>query len=63
LKLDIRYQREIEEWLLYTKQEKFSKKLDRQMLNEIDRYMAGKKSIEELINEAFPQKLHEIEYP
>jgi len=63
LKLDIKYQKEIEEWLLYTKQEKFSKKLDRQMLAEIERYMSGKKSIEELIKEKFPQILHPIEYP
>jgi hypothetical protein len=63
LKLDIKYQKEIEEWLLYTKQEKFSKKLDRQMLAEIERYMNGKKTIEELIKEKFPQIIHPIEYP
>jgi hypothetical protein len=62
LKLDIKYQKEIEEWLLYTKQEKFSKKLDRQMLAEIERYMNGKKTIEELIKEKFPQVIHPIEY-
>lgn len=63
LKLDIKYQKEIMEWLLARKQEKFSKKLNRQMLDEIDRYMAGKKSIEELIKEAFPQIIHPIEMP
>lgn len=63
LKLDIKYQKEIEEWLLYTKQEKFNKKLDRQMLAEIERYMMGKKSIEELVNEKFPYIIHPIEYP
>lgn len=63
LHLDIKYQREIEEWLLYTKQEKFNKKLDRQILAEIERYMMGKKSIEELVNEKFPYKIHPIEMP
>lgn len=63
LKLDIRYQKEIEDWLLHRKQESFGEKLDKQMLEEIDRYMQGKKSIDELIKEKFPQIIHEIEYP
>ena len=55
LKLDIKYQKEIEAWLLDTKQKKFSKKLDKQMLDEIDRYMRGKISIEDLMKERFPE--------
>ena len=55
LKLDIKYQKEIEAWLLMTKQEKFSKKLNKQILDEIDRFMSGKKTIEELIKEKFPE--------
>ena len=55
LKLDIKYQKEIEAWLLDTKQKKFNKKLDKQMLNEIERYMRGKISIEELMKEKFPE--------
>lgn len=55
LKLDIKYQKEIEAWLLDTKQKKFSKKLDKQMLDEIDRFMRGKKSIEDLIKKTFPE--------
>ena len=55
LKLDIKYQKEIEAWLLATKQEKFNKKLDKQMLDEIERYMRGKISIEELMRIKFPE--------
>ena len=55
LKLDIKYQKEIEAWLLATKQDKFGKKLDKQMLDEIDRYMGGKISIEDLMKERFPE--------
>ena len=55
LKLDIKYQKEIEAWLLQTKQEKFSKKLEKQMLEEIERYMESKKTIEELMKERFPE--------
>ncbi|MCJ7790551.1 MAG: hypothetical protein MUP69_10345 [Candidatus Atribacteria bacterium] len=49
--------------MLHRKQESFGEKLDKQMLEEIDRYMQGKKSIDELIKEKFPQIIHEIEYP
>ena len=55
LGLEIKYQKEIEAWLLMTRQEKFSKKLDKQILDEIDRYMRGKISIEELMKERFPE--------
>ena len=55
LKLDIKYQKEIMEFLLARKQERFAKKLDKQMLNEIERYMRGKISIEDLIKEKFPE--------
>ena len=55
LGLEIKYQKEIEVWLLMTRQEKFSKKLDKQILDEIDRYTRGKISIEELMKERFPE--------
>jgi len=55
LGLDVIYQREIMEWLLAMKQEKFAKKLDKQMLNEIDRFMRGKINIEELMKIKFPE--------
>jgi len=55
MKLDIKYQKEIEAWLLMTKQEKFSEKLNRQMLDEIERYMRGKISIEDLMKKKFPE--------
>jgi len=55
LGLEVKYQKEIMDWLLAMKQEKFSKKLDRQMLDEVDRYMKGKTSIEELMKIKFPE--------
>ena len=51
------------EWLLAKDQEKFGKKLNKQMLNEINRFMSGKKTIETLIEETFPQIIHKIEMP
>ena len=55
LGLEIKYQKEIMAWLLTMKQEKFARKLDKQMLNEIDRFMRGKISIEELMKIKFPE--------
>jgi len=60
LKLDIKYQKEIEAWLLMMDQEKFSKKLNRQMLVEVERYIRGEKSIEELMAVKFPEPKWEI---
>lgn len=55
LKLDIKYQKEIMEWLLAKDQEKFGKKLNKQMLDEVNRYMREKISIDELMKEQFPE--------
>ena len=63
LGLEVKYQKEIEAWLLMTRQEKFSKKLNKQMLDEVDRYMRGKTSIEELMKIKFPEPEWIIEYP
>ena len=61
LKLDIKYQKEIMDWLLAMKQEKFKKKLGKQMIDEIDRYMRGETSIKELMKEKFPRPEFTIE--
>jgi len=61
LGLEIKYQKEIMAWLLTMKQEKFARKLDKQMLNEIDRFMRGKISIEELMKIKFPEPEFKIE--
>ena len=58
LELDVKYQKEIMEYLLARQQEQFAKKLDKQMLIEIERYMRGKKTIEDLMKEKFPE--HEL---
>ena len=53
-KLHEKYKEEIEAWFIYLDQQKFGKKLEEQMLEEIERYMNSKKTIEELIKEMFP---------
>ena len=62
-KLDIKYQEEIKGWFIYLDQLKFGKKLEKLMLKEIDRFMANKKSTEELLEEIFeePEWVSEIE--
>lgn len=53
--LHIVYKEEIAEWFNYLDQQEFGKELEKKMMIEIERYMSGKKTIEELINETFPQ--------
>lgn len=61
LGLEVKYQQEIMNWLLAMKQEKFKKKLGKQMIDEIDRYMRGETSIEKLMKEKFPRPEFKIE--
>jgi len=48
------YKAEIEAWFVYLDQVEFGKKLEEQMRNEVERYMEGKTSIDELIEKTFP---------
>lgn len=61
--LHIKYQKEIEEWFIYLDQVEFGKRLEKQMLEEIDRFISERKSIEELLKEIFeePEWVIEIE--
>jgi hypothetical protein len=60
--LHIKYQKEIAEWFNYLDQQEFGRKLEKQMLQEIDRYMAGKETIEELMEKIFVEPKWEIEF-
>jgi hypothetical protein len=53
--LQEKYKEEIEAWFVYLDQQEFGKELEEKMMTEVERYMEGKKTIEELINETFPQ--------
>ena len=46
----------INAYLLYLDQKIFNERLNKQMLNEIERYIEGKTSIEELMDKKFPKK-------
>jgi len=59
--LDIVYKDEIEAWFVYLDQQEFGKELEKKMLKEIDRFMAEKKTIEEMMFEAFDKPEWEIE--
>lgn len=41
--LDVKYSKEIEDWQKYKDQEKFGKKLEKQMSDEIDRFLKERK--------------------
>jgi len=51
--LDVVLKEEIEAWFIYLDQQKFGKELEIKMLKEIDRFMAEKKTIDEIMFEAF----------
>lgn len=61
--LEVKYKKKIEEWFVYLDQIKFGKKLEKQILKEVDRYMATKKSVDQMIDEMSeePEWVIEIE--
>jgi len=61
--LDIKYKEEIDGWFTYLDQVEFGKRLEKQMLKEIDRFISKRKSIEELLKEIFeePEWVIEVE--
>ena len=54
-KLDVIYQREIEAWFIYLDQKEFGYKLSKRILEEVNRFMANKKTIDEIIGELFEE--------
>ena len=61
-KLDIIYQKEIAEWFVYLDQQEFGKKLELQIMEEIERFMSTKKTAEEIVNEMIKEPKWEIEH-
>ena len=60
--LHIEYQKEIDEWFAYLDRQEFGRELKKKMLKEIDRFMATKESIEDLIERVFKKPNWEIEF-
>lgn len=60
--LEAVYKEEIEAWFIYLDQQKFGKELEIKMLKEIDRFMAEKKTIGEIMEETFKKPEWEIEF-
>ena len=61
-KLDIIYQKEIAEWFNYLDQQEFGEELKEKILVECESYISGKKTIEELMEEKFPEPKWEIKF-
>ena len=61
-KLDIIYQKEIAEWFNYLDQQEFGKELEAQMMEEIERYVNTRKTVEEILEEIIKEPKWEIEY-
>jgi len=51
----------VREYKLYLDQSEFGKRLDKQMREEIDNYLSNRKTIDELMEENFPEPEFKIE--
>jgi hypothetical protein len=60
--LHIIYKEEIAEWFGYLDQQEFGRELEGKMMIEIDKYISGKKTIEELMKEKFSNPEWEFEF-
>lgn len=60
-KLDIVYQKEIEDWLEYKREELYKSNIDKKILTNTDKIFSD--SVEKAMKEAFPNIIHPIEYP
>ena len=62
-KLDVKYKNKIEAWFTYLDQKEFGLKLSKRILEEVNNYMATKKSTDEIVSEMFeePKWIIEIE--
>lgn len=50
-----KYKKQIEVWFVYLDQVKFGEELEKQLLKEVDRFMANKKTIDEIMAELFKE--------
>ena len=62
LKLDTKYEKEIQEWFVYLDQKKFGLKLQKKMLKEINAFMETKESLDKLMERVFEKPELEIEF-
>ena len=61
LKLDIKYQKEIEEWLKYKREELYKSNIDKKISTNMDKVFSD--SVDRAMKKAFPHIIHPIEYP
>jgi len=63
LGLQEKYKEKIDAWSVYLDQQEFGYQLNKKILIEVNRYMAGKKTIDEILAELFeePEWVIEIE--
>jgi predicted house-cleaning noncanonical NTP pyrophosphatase (MazG superfamily) len=54
-KLDVKYKEEIEAWFTYLDQKEFGYNLNKRILEEVNSYMATKKTTEEIVGEMFEE--------
>ena len=61
-KLDVKYEKQIKEWLVYLDQKEYGYKLSKMIMKEVNGYLAGKETIDEFIARIFKKKDLQIEF-
>jgi len=61
-KLDVKYEKEIEEWLVYLDQKEYGYKLSKMIMKEVNVYMEGKENIDDYIDRIFKKEELQIEF-
>ena len=56
------YKTEISEWFIYLDQQEFGRKLQNHMLAEVERFIEGRTTVEELMDRVFKKPEWEIEF-
>ena len=61
-KLDVKYEKQIEEWLVYLDQKEYGYRLSKMIMKEVNEYLTGKETIDEFIDRIFKKKDLQIEF-
>ena len=61
-KLDVKYEKQIEEWLVYLDQKEYGYRLSKMIMKEVNEYLEGKESIDDYIDRIFKKEDLQIEF-
>ena len=60
--LDVKYEKQIEDWLVYLDQKEYGYRLSKMIMKEVNEYLEGKESIDDYIDRIFKKEDLQIEF-